>query len=176
MPELLLHPGSDCPVIERFSANAKLEADGSLALTYIIEGDVAQIALPQPAPAQQTDNLWQHTCFELFARRADEEGYREFNFSPSTAFAAYSFTGYREGMKPLEMAALPSVDTYAEGNTLTISARIAAGALPHHALAALTAVIELKDGSKSYWSLRHAAGKPDFHNKEGFVLPLLRAD
>ena len=37
---------------------------------------------------------------------------------------------------------------------------------------ALTAVIENRDGSRSYWSLRHAAGGPDFHHSAGFVLEL----
>jgi hypothetical protein len=37
---------------------------------------------------------------------------------------------------------------------------------------ALTAVVEDAAGELSYWSLRHAAGKPDFHHAEGFVLEL----
>lgn len=174
MPDLLCHTTTPCPAIERFTADAHLEADGSLALTFLISGDIGQILLPPPAPAVQTDNLWQHTCFECFARHASEDAYREFNLATSGAFAAYSFTDYRDGMKPLPLEAVPSIDAYAEGNQLTISARIPAGALPHHAMAALTAVIELQDGSRSYWSLRHAAGKPDFHHAESFVLPLLR--
>ncbi len=174
MPILHCHPTTPCPAITSFTADAKLEADGSLALTYIIEGDVAQIALPKPAPAVQTDGLWQHTCFECFARRANNADYLEFNLAPSGAFAAYSFTAYRDGMQPLALEAVPSVDVYTQGQQLTLSARIPAGVLPQNAMLAITAVIELQDGAKSYWSLRHAAGKPDFHNAESFVLPLLR--
>lgn len=40
------------------------------------------------------------------------------------------------------------------------------------ALAAITAVIEETDGTKSYWALAHPAGKPDFHHPDGFVLEL----
>jgi hypothetical protein len=36
----------------------------------------------------------------------------------------------------------------------------------------LTAVIEETNGRKSYWALAHAAGKPDFHHKDGFILEL----
>lgn len=38
--------------------------------------------------------------------------------------------------------------------------------------AAITAVIEEADGTKSYWALAHPAGKPDFHHPDGFVLEL----
>ena len=37
---------------------------------------------------------------------------------------------------------------------------------------ALAAVVEDATGDLSYWSLRHAAGKPDFHHSDGFVLEL----
>ena len=35
---------------------------------------------------------------------------------------------------------------------------------------ALTAVVEDGSGRLSYWALRHAPGKPDFHHPDGFVL------
>ena len=34
------------------------------------------------------------------------------------------------------------------------------------------AVIEENDGRLSYWALRHAPGKPDFHHPEAFALEL----
>jgi hypothetical protein len=37
---------------------------------------------------------------------------------------------------------------------------------------ALTAVVEDDSGNLSYWALRHAPGKPDFHHPNGFVLEL----
>lgn len=37
---------------------------------------------------------------------------------------------------------------------------------------ALSAVIEEKDGTKSYWALRHPPGKPDFHHPDCFALTL----
>jgi hypothetical protein len=36
----------------------------------------------------------------------------------------------------------------------------------------LSAVIEGKDGALSYWALRHAPGKPDFHHRRAFALEL----
>lgn len=38
--------------------------------------------------------------------------------------------------------------------------------------AAICAVIEEADGTKSYWALAHPPGKPDFHHADGFVLEL----
>lgn len=36
--------------------------------------------------------------------------------------------------------------------------------------AAISAVIEEADGTKSYWALAHAPGKPDFHHADAFAL------
>jgi hypothetical protein len=36
----------------------------------------------------------------------------------------------------------------------------------------LAAVLESPDGTLSYWALRHAAGRPDFHHRETFVVRL----
>jgi hypothetical protein len=36
----------------------------------------------------------------------------------------------------------------------------------------LAAVIEEKSGALSYWALRHAPGKPDFHHPDAFALTL----
>ena len=43
---------------------------------------------------------------------------------------------------------------------------------PGEWLAAITAVIEEADGTKSYWALRHPAGKPDFHHPDCLALEL----
>jgi hypothetical protein len=37
---------------------------------------------------------------------------------------------------------------------------------------AVTAVVEDDSGTLSYWALKHAPGKPDFHHQDGFVLEL----
>ena len=34
------------------------------------------------------------------------------------------------------------------------------------------AVVEETDGRLSYWALTHPAERPDFHHRDGFVLPL----
>jgi hypothetical protein len=44
----------------------------------------------------------------------------------------------------------------------------------HHLRIALAAVIEDEKGRFSYWGLRHAPGKPDFHHPDGFALEVAR--
>ena len=36
----------------------------------------------------------------------------------------------------------------------------------------ISAVIEARDGTKSYWALAHAPGPPDFHNPDCFIATL----
>jgi hypothetical protein len=44
--------------------------------------------------------------------------------------------------------------------------------LQENLLVGLCAVIEDEHGRLSYWALRHAPGKPDFHRRDGFALEL----
>jgi len=37
---------------------------------------------------------------------------------------------------------------------------------------ALSAVVEETDGRLSYWAIAHPGERPDFHHRDGFVLPL----
>jgi hypothetical protein len=64
---------------------------GALHLTYRVEGDIAQLQLPQQKPPARTDGLWRDTCFEAFLRAPGSSAYDEFNFSPSGEWAAYRF-------------------------------------------------------------------------------------
>ena len=57
---------------------------------------------PEATARVRTDELWRTTCFEAFVRT--DGGYVEYNLSPSGAWAAYRFDGYREGMRGLEIA------------------------------------------------------------------------
>lgn len=123
----------------------------------------------------RTDGLWRHTCFEAFIRPAGADAYFEFNLAPSGQWAAYRFSGYREGMAPLEIPA-PRIAwrNTDQGNELT--AEVDLSSVPELAGAvwdaALTAVIEGTDGRTGYWALAHPAGKPDFHDRTGFALSL----
>ncbi len=174
------HPDSVCKAVTGVEVVAVRTAARELELTYRVRGDIAGLALPAPAAHARTDELWRHTCFEAFVRTAGG-GYYEFNFAPSSQWAVYRFTGYREGMKPALNAFAPDIEGQAKHDTYELRVTLDLGGLndlPRGApwSVALTAVIEEVSGAKSYWSLAHAAGKPDFHHPDSFAHTLITTD
>jgi hypothetical protein len=65
----------------------------------------------------------------------------------------------------------PRVEGGVEGDTYALHAAFDLPGAPPWRLG-LAAVIEGMDGQKSYWSLAHPPGKPDFHRAESFVVEL----
>jgi hypothetical protein len=132
-----------------------------------------RVPAAQQAPAR-ADGLWKHTCFEAFIVDPELPGYHEVNFSPSRQWASYRFSGYREGMSPDDVISPPVVDVRRFDDRLELDAMVhlALPAAVSTLKLALTAVVEDNSGTLSYWALRHAPGKPDFHHPDGFVLEL----
>jgi hypothetical protein len=150
----------------------RCEGNG-LVLTYRVRGAVP--SLPERAAPRRADGLWQTTCFELFLRPQESEGYVELNFAPSTQWAAYAFDSYRDGMRNLALRAEPTVEVAEpeHGAVFGLAVHVDLPELGDVPLqASITAVIEESDGAKSYWALAHPAGKPDFHDGACFVLEL----
>ena len=139
-----------------------------LSLEYVLAGPVERVWRPEAAARVRTDGLWRATCFEAFVRTAD--GYVEYNLSPSGAWAAYRFDGYREGMGALDMPA-PFIVTRRAPGRFALTADVS---LPEDAgrEVGLTAVIQGLDGSNAYWALAHPSDKPDFHHPDSFALEL----
>lgn len=163
------HDAAACPALRRIDVEAT-RRDGGLELHYRALGEPLLLKLPPPARAVHTDGLWAHTCFEAFLRLPGLDAYEEFNLAPSGAWAAYRFSGYREGMAPLEIAA-PRIRVTVSATALDLSARLELPHLPP-GLAwtlGLAAVIETRDGARSYWALAHAPGTPDFHHSAAFA-------
>jgi len=142
---------------------------GLLDLRYALEGDVGRVRLAPIRESHRADRLWQHTCFELFLKSGESPEYREFNFAPSTEWAAYVFSAYREGMTPVDSEWVPSIATRRSDYRLELHTSLPVE-LPLHI--ALAAVIEEEDGRLSYWALRHPSAKPDFHHPDSFALEL----
>ncbi|WP_332673530.1 DOMON-like domain-containing protein [Aromatoleum sp.] len=169
------HPLASAPAW-RVLASLREAADG-LAVRYRIEGGLAGLRIPAPQPPAPKDGLWAHTCFELFVGDAGSARYREFNFSPSGEWAAYDFRGYRERDAGYELPAdvePPRIATGSGAAWLEVEAFVPSRRLPPVATAALrlglTAVVETVDGRLSYWALHHPGARPDFHDRDGFVL------
>lgn len=147
---------------------ASVAREGSLMrLTYAVD-PAAAVIWPAPLPPARADGLWRATCFELFLRLDDDERYVEFNFAPSGAWAAYAFDGYRDGMAALACPT-PTIQRTPDG----VQVALDIGGLPRGELRmALTAVIAEEDGGRSFWSLAHPPGPPDFHHQACFAARL----
>jgi hypothetical protein len=167
---LKLHPVSDCPAITSIEVDVARPRAGALLLTYQVTGKIDALRIPLPVASARADELWRHTCFEAFVCPLPGEAYCEFNFAPSTQWAAYRFDGYRNGMRVAAEIGAPHIDVQRASERFTLRAALESGALPSGRWrVGLAAVIEDAEGRLSYWALAHAAGKPDFHRADCFI-------
>jgi hypothetical protein len=173
---LICHPATPCAAVSDIDVQALRRDDATLEIRYTLRGHVEHLVIPAQSLPRRADRLWQHTCFEAFVtnRPGGDAGYYEFNFSPSTEYAVYRFSAYRERMMPVE-AAPPSISVRRDATSLTLEAVVgldAVAALRAPLRLALSAVIEDAQHGLSYWALAHPPGKPDFHHAAGFALEL----
>jgi hypothetical protein len=157
--------------VRQFEVRVARPASACLLLEYELLGDLERLRIEAPGghPDQPTDGLWRHTCLELFVRPATPGAYLEFNFAPSGQWAAYRFSGYRAGMAPLTGPRPPRIELRVQPDRLLLSADVE---LPRELTATvrlgLAAVVEDTVGQLSYWALRHAGERPDFHHPDSF--------
>lgn len=176
MPVFSLTPHQDSPrgPVGSISADVRLLRPTTLELRYRATGAVGDIVAPAIASPERRDELWRHTCFEAFLRPADAGEYFEFNFSPSTHWAAYHFNAYRQGMTAAVECPPPKIEFSRSKTELELSVTLDLrwmkdDALKNRLRLALSAIIEERGGAKSYWALAHAPGKPDFHHPASFA-------
>jgi hypothetical protein len=166
--QLTLEPHPATPPSASFKVWANVEHIASLGavattnIWFAVEAPADRFVIPEASDPLRTDGLWKTTCFEAFLRRHGERSYREWNFAPSSQWAAYDFADYREGGADAEVGAPPYVRMEDNLTWWTLGATIAVDAGTEWELG-LSAVLEEKDGTKSYWALAHTAEKPDFH-------------
>jgi hypothetical protein len=167
---LACHPETPTTAVRGVRARVARRRPDVLDVSYAIEGELAKLVIPAPRPRRFAERLWQHSCCEIFVARSGESAYREFNFSPSGEWAAYAFSRYREGAPVRDEAINPAIAVSTSARELRLDASVAcaSGKLQ----LAISAVIEEAGGALSYWALRHAPGKPDFHHPDAFALEL----
>ncbi len=170
------HPDTRCTTLTSIEVDVTRQP-GSMVLQYIVTGRICDLLLPLAMPPERTGDLWQHTCFEAFIRVSPGTAYHEFNFAPSTQWAAYDFDGYRSAMTIATGQSAPRIDVSATAQRLELRVDLAL-LLPLEKSwsMALSAVIEETDGHKSYWALAHPPGKPDFHHADCFAYRLSPMD
>jgi len=176
LPHPVAAPGAQQDVVHELSVLVTRPEPGQLQLNYRLLGDLDALQLPEPKPTIRTDGLWRHSCFEAFIGQPGSPDYREYNFSPSGAWAAYHFSAYREGMAPLMKGAPPAVTTRIRTDCVEVFVQVDLSSLLRSGGAGLrlglAAVVEDKARVLSYWALKHPAEKPDFHHRDSFVVEL----
>ena len=172
---LACHPSSPSSAVASVMVSARVGGAGKLAVRFALEADMTRVVLPPLRTPARADELWRHTCFEVFVALPQSDAYCELNFSPSTEWAMYGFVGYRRGMTPLEVRRPPRVAVRPTGRGLVLEAVTYLEELPmpqpgSPLRAGAAAVVEEKDGRLTYWALAHPSALPDFHHRLGFAL------
>ena len=161
------HPSTPGAAVRSLAVEVR-RGPRDLSLRYVLTADLGRLRIAEPRPAARVDGLWRHTCFELFVALGGA-AYREFNFSPSGEWAAYAFAAYRAGGLPLDCPP-PEIHCQRGEEALVVETRVAAPEGPLRL--GLCAVVEDAAETLSYWAIRHAAAKPDFHDRTSFTLAL----
>jgi hypothetical protein len=145
-----------------------------LSLRWVVDGASVLVEGRADTPARR-DRLWESTCFEAFLAPAGVPAYWEVNVAAGGDWNVYRFDAHRHGMRAENRAPAPVVRAVAEApHVLAVAAtlqlapiaELAAGPLD----VALAAVLDLGDGERSYWALRHSGAAPDFHARGSFVV------
>lgn len=168
------HPGSPSTIVQGIEVQYEWTGPNALWLRYFVDAPVDDLVLPDPGDNARIDKLSQKTCLELFLREPEAASYLEFNFSPSSNWAAYAFTAYRESRRDIALPANPEIALDA-GDTffaLEVDLTLPRSAMRPQLVAALSAVVIDTRDVTSYWALAHRPGKPDFHHPDCFALEL----
>jgi hypothetical protein len=174
---LRLHPNSLSFAATQLEVDVARPGTSTLVLSYAVTGRMRDLQLPPVVPMTRTDELWRHTCFEAFLRTLPGAAYHEFNFAPSTQWAAYRFSSYRSRIRAASALRTPQIEVQSSPERFSLQATLELDELsnlpPNATLRlGLAAVIEETSWHKSYWALVHPPGKPDFHHSDGFAYEL----
>jgi len=170
------HPATP-PADPPFRVWASVEHAASLAavattnIWFSVGAPASRFLIAETGEGMRRDELWRTTCFEAFIRPFGEEGYAEWNFAPSGDWAAYTFSGYRADMANAEVDNPPYIRMEDNLTWWTVGATLALPADVNWEIG-LSAVLEERDGTKSYWALVHPSPDPDFHNAGCFTIRL----
>jgi hypothetical protein len=179
---LVAHARDGAGPVKSISVSGMLHPSGSLAVEFQLAAELRAVRLvPSVCQPRRRDELWRHTCFELFARHGNETRYCEFNFSPSGDWAAYEFDNYRgtprdATQRPIDVTVhtigLAQILLRARIDLRSAFANEAVPLDPAVWRLNCAAVIECTDGSLSYWAVHHPRPQPDFHDAAGFCIVL----
>jgi hypothetical protein len=169
------YASSLCSAVTHIEVEVMRPCAGSLLLSYLVTGRISDLRIPPAVAATRTDELWRHTCFEAFICNSLGPAYYEFNFAPSTQWAAYWFDSYRSGMRVATEISAPRIKVRSSRACYRLQASLEMSQMSSLRIdgawrIGLAAVIEEMGGHQSYWALAHPPGKADFHQSDSFAL------
>jgi hypothetical protein len=171
-PFVLGHGG-----VKKIQCRVSCVEPNRLRITFLVTGDIGTLKIPAKCSPHHVDRLWDHTCFEAFVRADGDSSYYEFNFSPSSEWAAYAFRAYRGGAPIRDDGLSPDINVRCTHERFEMDALVRLDRLPAISAGSrlrigLSAVIEANNGALYYWALKHPAAQPDFHHPDSFALEL----
>jgi hypothetical protein len=167
-------PAGRLAVEVRWQVVAKAAAHASPVMRVEFEVEDPEQSIVWPAHSKtptRRDELWKHTCMELFFGIDRGNNYCEVNISPGGDWAFYCFDRYRERASFAgEPAAPKSITVTGDSGRRTIGFEIDVRRV--HDLIGHppwrwqpTAVLESVAG-RSYWAPSHPSQQADFHRLE----------
>ncbi len=148
-------------------ADFQILSPNTVKINFEWQDPEAQVETSSP-PAGRKMNLWQETCFEAFFKVPGAKSYFEVNLSTQKAWNVFSFQDYRLPQPPTEY---PKASVQFVPVQTGLEAVLTLDGIDLTGLnISLCAVLRLKDGKTTYWSLRHADKAPNFHHPDSFIL------
>jgi hypothetical protein len=171
--KLRRHPHSAAGGVESLVAGLRRAGD-FLHVDFEIAGEAQQWTIATERSRERRDELWQQTCFELFARSPGASRYREWNLCPNGDWQHYEFADRRSGRAsppyPTPQIAWSCEARHTGGHIARLTARLH---WPWHKQeVGVCAIVRDTESRTDYWALAHADGKPDFHAAETFATTL----
>jgi len=149
--------------------------ESTIDLVYVASGALSEVLWPTfVAHYQRKDELWKHTCFELFILATNGTKYYEYNFSPSGNWNAYIFDDYRKGQQDLAIDKIEIEMEREHENKIILNSSIPLIETTQASTfkVGISAVIEDQKHQHHYYALSHLGERPDFHIHKSFILSL----
>lgn len=170
-----------------FSFEVRVRRDGAAVMAEFRlkapgPDDLLNLEVPRLKPLSERsrrDELWRHTCLELFIAPVGGSGYLELNIAPSGDWNLYAFDSYRAGMRDAAVNEAPTLEFFKQSDrewlwrvSLNLENEPMDVALRGLLAVGATAVLEYRDGRREYWAIDHRGDKPDFHLRQSFTIAL----
>jgi hypothetical protein len=176
------HKGNEVDAVEGIEYEVQRK-DGCISVEYDLYGALDHLVIPASTALEdkRCNELWLHTCFEIFLKEQGDlsSSYIECNFSPAGTWNIYRFSSYRKEMEPAELVRAPEITVVKTGKIFSLKAEIEIAGLISSASAidvGVSCIVESRDGKLGHWALSHPGETADFHNPRAFEVRLSAED